>query len=96
MPLVVEQGSGKPDAESYASVADTDAYNTDWIGASEWDNLTTDAKERSLRRATRFVDDRDFLGHRMNQSQALDWPRWRPRSRTHKGNPCCRIMMAAR
>jgi hypothetical protein len=54
MALVVEDGTGKADAESYVSVADTDTYFSDrnittWTG--------TDAvKEAALRKATEYLD----------------------------------------
>lgn len=77
MALVVEDGTGKADAESYVAVEDADAYhtargNTAWTGA-------TDTKEASLRRGRTVIDGRyqgRWPGHRTNgRAQALDWPR---------------------
>lgn len=55
MTLVVEDGTGKPDAESYLTVAEADAYHValghvDWAGASDAD------KEVALRNGTRYID----------------------------------------
>jgi hypothetical protein len=77
MALIVEDGTGKDDAESYVSVAETDAYhtargNTTWTGDAS-------AKEAALRRATQFIDTtyrRRWPGSRVNgRAQSLDWPR---------------------
>jgi len=75
MALTIESGAGKTDADSYASVSDADAYNTDWRDSASWTGLAQEAKERALRRGTRFVDTFTYKGVRQNQDQALDWPR---------------------
>src|SRR5688572_6043385 len=77
MPLVVEDGTGLANADSYVSLAQADAYhitlgNTGWAGTNE-------LKEQALRRATRYIDffyyDR-WSGVRLNgRDQALQWPR---------------------
>lgn len=76
MALIVEDGTGKVDAESYISVADANTYHTGF-GNSAWTG--DDAlKEQALRRATRFIDglySRRWVGLRNSQAQALDWPR---------------------
>lgn len=76
MALVVEDGTGLSDAESYASVAAADAYATarglTWSG-------TDAAKEQALRRATTWLDGRyrgRWPGTKVRlRLQALDWPR---------------------
>lgn len=77
MPLIVETGTGLPDAEAYASAADADAYhqargNVGWSGEPG-------AKEAALRRATAFIDATyraRFPGYPTNgRGQALEWPR---------------------
>lgn len=79
MALIVEDGTGKPDAESYISAADALAYLTS-IGLT-WSATTTDAQEQCLRRATNYMlqayRDR-WTGFRVivNPMQALDWPRY--------------------
>lgn len=74
MTLIVETGAGLPDADSYASVADADAYhaargNAAWTG-------TDAAKESALRRATDYLDRLNYAGTRASAAQALAWPRY--------------------
>lgn len=78
MALIVEDGTGKPDAESYISVADATAYfaargNTTWAG------LASDTvREQLLRAATDYMLQAYRLrwaGMRVTATQALDWPR---------------------
>ncbi len=73
--LVVEDGSGLPDAESYVSTADCVAYAT-----ARGLTFTPDAAgEASLRRATAYIDNTyrtRFPGQRRRfRLQALEWPR---------------------
>lgn len=77
MPLIVEDGSGLANAESYVSVSDCAAY-----AAAR--GLTFPASpeataEQALRRATTWLDGRyrsRFPGSRTNgRGQALEWPR---------------------
>lgn len=78
MTLIVEDGSGLTNAESYLSVAEADAYN-DLFCNGTWTSATTDQKEVALREATRYVDARfhgRWKGRRSHQLQALDWPRF--------------------
>lgn len=77
MTLVVEDGTGKADAESYASVADADTYWTARSGTA-WAALTTGAKEAALRQATEYLDAvyaGRWKGDRGSAAQALSWPR---------------------
>lgn len=76
MALTVETGSGSSNSESYSSVSDADSYIANWHGSvSDWDTASTTDKEVALRRGTRYVDTFNFRGVRLNESQALDWPR---------------------
>lgn len=76
MALIVEDGTGKPDAESYVSAADADAYhaargNAGWTGAEA-------AKEAALRRATEYLDGAyrsRWQGLAVTAEQGLAWPR---------------------
>jgi hypothetical protein len=77
MTLIVEDGTGKSDAESYASVAYTDAHMLA-RGMSIWAGLAEIEKEQALRRATAFMQQVYRLrwkGERKTENQALDWPR---------------------
>jgi len=76
MALVVEDGTGKSNAESYLSVADCDTYHTN-MGNTGWAGDAT-VKEVALRKATKFLDNKFRLrwkGTRTNEDQALAWPR---------------------
>lgn len=75
MTLVIEDATGKPDAESYASVAEADTHVTKWRQSAAWSTASEPEKERALRRGTRFVDSHRFIGARGFSAQALDWPR---------------------
>ena len=79
MTLIVEDGSGKSDSESYISVSDASNYHT-VRGNTAWAALTTDAlREAALRRATDYMRQAyrsRWQGYKVNEDQALDWPRY--------------------
>lgn len=76
MSLVVEDGAGKADAESYVSVDYADAYHAA-RGNTAWATLTTSAKEIALRNGTGYIDaNYTFKGQKNTQEQALQWPRY--------------------
>jgi len=78
MALIVEDGTGKDDAESYISVTDADTYNTAHENDAVWDAAETADKEKALRLAAQYLDSnyaRRWLGYRANADQALAWPR---------------------
>lgn len=77
MALIVEDGTGRSDAESYASVAEADTYHTN-RGNAAWTALNTTAKEQALRKATDYMVQtyrERWRGRRVKQTQTLDWPR---------------------
>jgi hypothetical protein len=78
MPLILikETGSGLSDANSYANVADCDAYHDGHLYATAWTGATTANKEKALVLATRFIDaSYQFNGWKTKSTQALQWPR---------------------
>lgn len=78
MSLIVEDGSGLTNAESYASVDEADTYLLS-RGMTIWSNATATEKEQALRRATDFMTGRyrtAWKGYRRLSTQALDWPRY--------------------
>lgn len=79
MALVVEDGSAKADAESYASVADADTYLVA-RGYTLWASEMSEAeKEQALRRATDYMEQSygtRWAGYRKTDTQALAWPRY--------------------
>lgn len=82
MALIVEDGTGKSDAESYESVANGDIY---WANRSSdplflsWDGAGEPGKEEALRVSTQEVDAENepfWKGEKGSSLQALDWPRF--------------------
>jgi len=79
--LIVEDGTGLANAESYISVADADTRHAN-LGNTAWSLLTTQAKEAALRNATIYmvrVYRQRWTGYRVKIApvmQALDWPRY--------------------
>jgi hypothetical protein len=74
--LVKEDGTGKSDANSYASVADGDAYHEGHLYATAWTGASAGTKAAALVMATRLIDAQfQFGGGRAVETQALQWPR---------------------
>lgn len=72
MTLIIEDGTGKPDAESYASAEDLAMYAVKFgtvipAGVPE--------QEALLRRAALAMDGKTWKGRKMSSEQALAWPR---------------------
>lgn len=90
MALIVEDGTGKADAESYVSVADADTYVANYLGGdANWDAAADAAKEVALRKAQQYLDNRwqkrwrgerasdvYYPGADVTVRQALEWPRY--------------------
>lgn len=77
MAIVVEDGTGLADAETYVSVSDCKAY-LDARGRVSWGQLAEAAQEASLRNAADYLDARygsRLQGYRLKTTQALYWPR---------------------
>ena len=74
MALIVEDGTGKADAEAYCTVAFADAYFAA-RNVTNWDGSTAH-KEGLLRLATDYMAAHyQWKGMRVTSTQALDWPR---------------------
>lgn len=74
MAFEVETGAGSPTANSYASHAQYVSFHTD-RGAVPTE--TQADIEEALIRATDFVDLRyQFVGYKLTEAQALQWPRY--------------------
>lgn len=79
MALIVEDGTGRPDAETYTSVAQADAYHGALGREANWLDLDTSEKEIALRNAAKFMIQiyrARWAGTRVRQEQRLDWPRY--------------------
>lgn len=72
MTLIIEDGTGKPDAESYASAVDFGMYAVKFGVVIPADVL---AQEALLRRAALAMDGMTWKGRKTNSEQALCWPR---------------------
>lgn len=74
--LVVENGTGKANAESYGSLSEADEYLACGPYADAWDALTVGEQICLAKSATRFLDTRfRFYGQALTCEQALQWPR---------------------
>lgn len=74
--LIAEDGSGVANANSYATVAQADAYHDGHLYASAWTAAVTATKEKALVMATRLIDAGVmWKGYKTNAGQALQWPR---------------------
>lgn len=78
MSLIVEDGTGKTDSESYISVVDANTYHISHGCPDAWTRARDDTKEIALRVASQYIDAYYgplWVGIRANSTQALDWPR---------------------
>ena len=76
--LIKETGAGLANANSYADVADGDAYHAGHLYATAWTGASADQKSAALAMASRLIDaEYQFGGFKTNDSQSLQWPRYR-------------------
>jgi hypothetical protein len=80
MALVVEDGSGKTNADAFVSLTDCDTYFTNRQGSAAWNDagVTDEEQEAAIRNSTAYLDRRYhglWRGMRIELNQALDWPR---------------------
>jgi hypothetical protein len=79
MALIIEDGSGLPDAQSYVSVDEADAYLTARGKFDAWDEFDADEKGAFLVRAADYLGQAyrlGWAGNRRTAHQSLDWPRY--------------------
>ncbi len=78
MSIIVEDGTGKDDSETLASVAFADAYFVA-RGDTVWSSIATvEEKEQLLRKASDYILGTygpRWSGNRLFSTQSLDWPR---------------------
>ncbi len=75
MAIIVEDGTGLENANSYISVADADSYFLN-RNNSEWAAKSAEEKEAGLLYATTYLDSNFiWIGNIKDESQALGWPR---------------------
>jgi hypothetical protein len=74
MALIIETGEGIPNADSYATVAECEAYAVKYYGASLHGSPAD--KEAAMRRAVAHMDSLRWKGSKANgRNQSLAWPR---------------------
>jgi len=75
--LVVENGTGLSNANTYVNQADATTYHGKHLYATDWTNATSGNKDIALTMATRLIDDHfKFEGKAISDTQALEWPRF--------------------
>jgi hypothetical protein len=75
--FIVEDGTGKTNANAYVTEAEADAYVDDHSQDAVWvAPLSSALKQKAIRLATQYLDATyDWFGVPTNEDQALDWPR---------------------
>lgn len=78
--MSLDATAGGVSSNSYATVAEADAYHANHLYASAWTGAITANKEAALIWATRLLDEQaDWHGYPTTLTQALRWPRsWVP------------------
>ena len=77
MPIIFDSTVGGEAANSYASVAQADAYHDRHVYATPWQDATQGQKEIALAMATRELDKMmDWFGDTATATQSLAWPRY--------------------
>jgi hypothetical protein len=84
--LIKEDGTGKADANSYADLAEADAYFEARLHSSLWTEGVEDENARALIFATLLIDALfRFEGWKRTAEQARQWPRLRCPDAEHSG-----------
>jgi hypothetical protein len=74
--VVIEDGTGKPDANVYVDTTTVDA-GSPFFPNTKWLLLTTGQKETNLVAVTEYLDELIvWLGVRLLPTQGLEWPRF--------------------
>ena len=78
MAITIDATVGGASANSYITLSDANGIVEGLIADDDvvaWDNSSTDNKNRALYTAAVRVDRERFLGARVTNTQALQWPR---------------------
>ncbi len=90
MAITIIATPSAPDANSYATMAESDAYHATHPYSTTWDEADEDQKARALVTATRQLDTwYDWAGSITTLEQALLWPRrgvYRPGATAYNGS----------
>ncbi|WP_067176987.1 DnaT-like ssDNA-binding protein [Sulfurospirillum sp. UCH001] len=60
---------------SYISLEDAKIYFEDRLNSADWDSSTDPVRSKALIQATQIIDQKDFLGYKSVNTQALKFPR---------------------
>ena len=74
--FVVEDGTGKSDANAYCTQAEADQYHENFGSPTAWSGAAQPDKEAAIREATQYMDLwYNWNFYKTNSEQALEWPR---------------------
>jgi len=74
--FIVEDGSGKGDANAFLSVVEADQIMENYGASADWSAADNTVKENGIREATRFMNMQYvWKGWRVYTTQSLQWPR---------------------
>lgn len=74
MSITIVATAGSASANSFATVAEADAYLEARLNSSAWTG--TEPKKQALVEATREISRLAYQGYRVDETQALSWPRY--------------------
>ena len=78
MAITLDATVGGANANTYISLSDANSFIEGLVlndDTTAWDNSSTDNKNRALFTAAQRIDREKFLGARVADTQALEWPR---------------------
>ena len=75
MAVVIVATVGSASANSFATLAEATSYMEARLNSTLWDAATTDSQNRALVEATRELSAKTWNGNRVDEIQALSWPR---------------------
>ena len=78
MAITLDATVGGANANTYITLDDANAIIEGFVLSDDnaaWDGSTTDNKNRALFTAAQRIDREKFLGSRVSDTQALEWPR---------------------
>ena len=75
MAITIDASVGGASANSFATLAEFTTYMEGRLNSSAFDDASADSQNRALAEATRELSAKVWLGRRVNDTQALSWPR---------------------
>jgi hypothetical protein len=74
--FVVEDGTGKSDANAFITIAEADQAIDNYWSSSTWTAASDAEKQDAIRKATQYMClSYTWKGYRVHETQALQWPR---------------------